>query len=215
MERRELLKTIAILTGATLVGGTAFFTGCKEKSSAGRTLSFTDADVALLDEISNTILPDTPNSPGAKAAKTGAFMKVYVTDCYEPADQDIFLQGVAKINEDCKKATGKTFMECDAAKRTEFLNALDKEAKEQQKKKDEAWKQFNEKNGGLSGEARDKAIADAQIPGNHYFTLMKQLTITGYFSSEIGMTTARRHEPVPGRYDGNYPYKKGDRAWAE
>jgi hypothetical protein len=48
----------------------------------------------------------------------------------------------------------------------------------------------------------------------HYFGLMKQLTLLGYFTSEIGATQALRYVAVPGRYEGCIPYKKGDRAWA-
>ena len=44
--------------------------------------------------------------------------------------------------------------------------------------------------------------------------MMKELTLLGYFTSEVGATKALRYLPVPGRYDGNVPYKKGDRAWA-
>jgi hypothetical protein len=36
-----------------------------------------------------------------------------------------------------------------------------------------------------------------------------------FFTSKPGATQALRHIPVPGKYDGNYPYKIGDRAWAE
>lgn len=48
----------------------------------------------------------------------------------------------------------------------------------------------------------------------HYFTLMKQLTLLGFFTSKPGATEALRHVAVPGRYDGCMEYKKGDRAWA-
>ena len=34
--------------------------------------------------------------------------------------------------------------------------------------------------------------------------------LVGYFSSEIGSTQAVRYVEVPGRYDGNVPYKRGD-----
>jgi hypothetical protein len=44
--------------------------------------------------------------------------------------------------------------------------------------------------------------------------MIKQLTILGYFTSETGATKALRYEAVPGKYDGAYPYKKGDKAWA-
>lgn len=50
-------------------------------------------------------------------------------------------------------------------------------------------------------------------PG-HYFTLMKDLTVQGYFSSEEGATTALRHVPIPGRYDGCIDYIAGSPAWA-
>ncbi|WP_394803568.1 gluconate 2-dehydrogenase subunit 3 family protein [Niabella hibiscisoli] len=44
--------------------------------------------------------------------------------------------------------------------------------------------------------------------------MMRQLTLWGYFSSKEGMTKALRYVETPGRYDGAYPYKKGDKAWA-
>ena len=54
---------------------------------------FTAADVALLDEIAETILPET-STPGAKAAKTGAFMALMVTEAYTDANQQVFRDGL-------------------------------------------------------------------------------------------------------------------------
>ena len=48
----------------------------------------------------------------------------------------------------------------------------------------------------------------------HYFRMMKELTILGYFTSEIGATQALRYVAVPGRYEGCVPYTKGEKAWA-
>jgi hypothetical protein len=48
----------------------------------------------------------------------------------------------------------------------------------------------------------------------HYFRMMKELALLGYFTSEIGHKQARRYEPVPGRFEGCIPYKKGDKAYA-
>jgi hypothetical protein len=47
----------------------------------------------------------------------------------------------------------------------------------------------------------------------HYFSLMKELTIIGYFSFEIGCTKALRYVEAPGAYQGEVPYKKGDKVW--
>ena len=48
----------------------------------------------------------------------------------------------------------------------------------------------------------------------HYFRMMKELSILGYFNSEIGCTQALRYVAVPGRYEGCVPYTKGEKAWA-
>jgi hypothetical protein len=44
--------------------------------------------------------------------------------------------------------------------------------------------------------------------------MIKQLTLWGYFTSKIGATQALQNVPVPGRYDGNAPYVKGEKAFA-
>jgi hypothetical protein len=44
--------------------------------------------------------------------------------------------------------------------------------------------------------------------------MMKELTLLGYFTSEIGSKQARRYVQVPGRFEGCIPYKKGDKAFA-
>ncbi len=49
---------------------------------------------------------------------------------------------------------------------------------------------------------------------NHYFSQMKQLTLFGYFTSKAALTQAFNYNPVPGRYDGAVPYKKGDKMFA-
>ena len=41
-----------------------------------------------------------------------------------------------------------------------------------------------------------------------------ELTLLGYFTSEIGSKQARRYVAVPGRFEGCIPYKKGDKAFA-
>jgi hypothetical protein len=42
---------------------------------------------------------------------------------------------------------------------------------------------------------------------------MKELTLLGYFSSEIGCTQALRYVEAPGAYRGDVPYRRGERAW--
>ncbi len=205
--RRDILKTIAILTGGAVMGSSIFLEGCKTKDAV--TLNFTAAQLALLDEIGETIIPAT-DTPGAKAAGIGKFMQTMVTDCYTPAQQQVFLKGFGEFDDACKKLQGKTFMDCTPEQRKAFLVSLEKEAKPYDKKiaEEQAKEKDAEKKKGWLAEL------DYQGKPRHYYTMMKQLTLWGYFSSEIGMTKAMTYNPVPTNYDGAYPYKVGDKTFS-
>jgi hypothetical protein len=49
---------------------------------------------------------------------------------------------------------------------------------------------------------------------SHYFRMMKELALLGYFTSEIGYTQAQRYAESPGRFDPCVPYKAGETSWA-
>lgn len=189
MNRRDALARVALVLGGTVVGSNIFLEGCKPADKkAGPASEFSQDDIGYLDEISETIIPTT-STPGAKAAKVGAFMTVMVKDCYEEKDQNTFRDGMDKINDASKKKFDKVFMQIAPEQRHELLVQIDNEQKDytKNKKKDDS---------------------------NHYFRLMKELTLLGYFTSEIGSTQALRYVESPGKYEGCIPYKKGDKAWA-
>ncbi len=59
---------------------------------------------------------------------------------------------------------------------------------------------------------RNEAIANHKQPS--FFTIARDLTILGYYSSEIGCTQAREYIAIPGRYDGDTYLEPGQKAWA-
>lgn len=188
MNRREALSRVALLAGVAVTGAEFFLSGCKNNSTVNTDNLFEKETLAFLNEAGETILPQTA-TPGAKAADVGSFMAVMVRDCYTEKEQYAFKKGITILNETCKKKYNKYFTEATSLQRTELLTLLDKEAGEYNKKKKE------------------------EEP-NHYFTMIKQLTLLGFFTSEVGCTQATRYLPVPGKFVGDYPYKKGDKAWA-
>jgi len=205
MNRRDAISRVALIMGGAVIGAEFFISGCKSTSSQVADL-FQPDNVAFLNEVADTILPST-SSPGAKAANVGAFMGVMVRDCYTPEDQKVFMEGLTKLNDAAQKQAGGKFMDLTVDKRTALLVALDKEQKDY----------TTQKNKTLADDAaKHKGEADYKGPEmpNHYFRLMKELTLLGYFTSEIGATKALRYVAIPGRYDGDVPYKKGDKAWA-
>ncbi len=186
MNRRDAIARLALLMGGAIVGAETFLKG-------GTTVArppgpgFSAGELTLMDEIGDTIIPAT-DTPGAKAAHIGAFMAMMVNDCYDDENRAIFQAGLGQLDGACQKRYGKPFVRSSPAERTALLNTLDAE------------------------ERQHRAQRPPGAPA-HYFRLMKQLTLLGYFSSETGCTQALRYVEVPGSFNGNVPYKKGDRAW--
>lgn len=212
MDRRELLKMIALLTGGVVIGGDLFLSGCK--SAAKSEAVFTPASIKLLNEVGETIIPATA-TPGAKAARVGDFMQVMVTDCYTAQQQKVFMNGIQQIDDDAEKMYKKSFLECTPAERHALLVSLEKEAKIYNQKRDA---DDNPKRTAMENKNSTVPWKDQQQfepTPSHYYFMMKQLTLLGFFSSETGMTETLRYLPVPGKYDGNLSYAKGDKAWAE
>jgi hypothetical protein len=186
MNRREALGRVTAIFGAAVIGADAFLAGCEKRSSLLDN-KFSDDVIALLDEVGDTIIPQT-DSPGAKACAIGAFMKTIVTDCYDEQEQGIFWKGLNELEEKSNKEFGKSFVAMSSRDKHALLEKLDKESKTHAKEDGKESK--------------------------HYFTMIKQLTVWGYFTSEVGATQALRYLPVPGFFNGCMPYTKGDKAWA-
>ncbi|MFL9582718.1 gluconate 2-dehydrogenase subunit 3 family protein [Stenotrophomonas sp. AB1(2024)] len=188
MERRDLLKMIVAATGAAMVGLPALVNG--QVPAAGAKSIFSAADVGTLDEIADTILPRT-TTPGAKDAGAGAFMARFVTDCYTAQQQAAFRTGLADID----KRAGGRFVSLTPQARTELLRVLDAEARKH------------------AVEVSETGTAEAAKAMPHYFTMIKQLAIFGFFTSKVGATEVLQYVAVPGRYDGDLAYVPGTPAW--
>jgi hypothetical protein len=199
--RREAIKRVSVLLGGVaFVGGSQLLTACAgdRPPAADSTQvaakgpapigTFSVEDQQWLDEVADTILPTTAKSPGAKAAATGPFMALMVTDTYTPEDQQIFRDGMTKLEEACKAKHGAGFMTATPEQRTALLTELDKEQFEFQKTRKEQ--------------------------PQHYFRMMKELALLGFFTSEIGCTQAMRYKETPGTYEPCVPYTKGETSWA-
>lgn len=206
LSRREAVRhVITMLGGLALVGGAhaEAFTASPEALSAAMAQgagAFTAADIAFLDEIAETILPET-STPGAKAAKTGAFMALMVTDTYTAEEQAVFRAGLQSLEAECRAAHAASFLQATPAQRLSLLNRLDREQKTA----------MDERAGFRT---RFPAAPAAPSAPAHYFRMMKELALLGYFTSEIGYTKAMRYRESPGRFEPDVPLASGDTSWA-
>lgn len=180
MRRRNALRNISFVAGGSLVIPATLFSSCQ--SDSYQPLFFTKKDIQLINEIGETILPETADSPGAKALKVANFIDVYVADCYTLENQQILKSGLIEFEKMCQEKWGNSFRSLSGTDKHNCLVNLDKIAKE------------------------------SNTP--HYFSLLKSLVLFGYFTSKEGAEKALRYVPIPGKFQGDIPYEKGDKAWA-
>ena len=177
--REAILKAGAALGGTALIGQAAMLAGCgrpqppaPEHGTATQEGLFSDAQLELLTEIAETILPET-DTPGAKAAGVGPFIAVMVTDCYSPAEQATFVEGLVEIDRRSQDAHGENFVGLAPEQRLALAERLDRE-------------QFE---------------ASRRGQPTHYFLMLKQLTVLGFFTSEVAYNEVLEYAETPGRYE--------------
>ena len=284
IDRREAVKRVtALLGGIALVGGGGLLTGCRDDDAAPDSAAadtaaaplFSEEEIAFLDEVADTILPET-STPGAKAAKVGAFMAVAVTDSYRAPEQQAFRDGLRLLDERSRAMHAVGFLQATPAQRLALLEVLDREQYDDTRRRGEerarraaaadsaaradsiarrdstrasartgaARGGGDTTRGGLQGQgparpvdSTDAAAGDAHLPDQrqendpaadagtataaivadpppHYFRMMKELAMVGYFTSEIGYTRAMRYRETPGRFDPCVPHAPGETLWA-
>jgi hypothetical protein len=182
MDRREALALTVTLLGTTIVGSQVFLGACSAPEKANTLL--TEADIPLLNAISDMIFPKSESSPGAGDAHVGKFIQAIVSECYSVEQETDFVSGLREMEKKIQGQFGMPFTALAPADQHAILAEYDVEAR--------------------AYEAEDKP---------HFYNRIFQLTTWGYFISEPGATKALRYNPVPGRFDGCVPYHEGDKAW--
>ncbi|MHB1920667.1 MAG: gluconate 2-dehydrogenase subunit 3 family protein [Chitinophagaceae bacterium] len=191
MDRRKAIKNVALLVGGTISAGTlaALLDGCHNTPS---TLSAADAfspnRKKMVSQLADMIIPAT-ETPGALDAGVPDFIVMMMRECYTDQDRTLFIAGLDQLDQDCQTKNGTSFVDCSASQKKELVTALDQEA-------------FGHQGRPQKGKTP------------HFFRVMKELTLFGYFTSEPGATKALVYVPIPGKYIGCEPLKPGQKSWA-
>lgn len=167
MKRRAILGGIALLGGGALVhrlvGGTSNRADM-QAPAAGAMSSLSPEQTRLLDEISETIIPET-NTAGARTAGVVEFIDHIVGNWYTADERDAFVSGLAQFAARCRQQHGQDFISLSPEQRLQFLEVVERES-----------------------------TADRVT----FFSMMKRLTIVGYYTSQVGMEAIGYHGPVGG-----------------
>src|SRR5205823_1165860 len=196
--RREALGRVAILLGGaisapTLAGVLDAATRRAWATAQGwtpRTLNASQTELVAV--IAEHIIPET-DTPGARAAGVHRFVDTLLTDDYPAAERDRFLAGLGGVDARSRSRHRKPFVECAPGQRVALLAEMDEEA--------------------YAPRASDTAPATPVADETWFFRRMKELTLVGYYTSEIGATRELHVSPF-GPYHGDIPYRSVGRSWA-
>lgn len=226
MDRREAVKSVAFLIGGALSATTiaTLFDSCNTPGKNSDNL-FTADQEKLVTEIADIIIPTTAKSPGAKAANVGPFITMMVKECYPEDAQKAFVKGLEDIEERSNKDFGKSFLAISVKERQELITKVRDETIAAQKAEKD--KSDENKAGEKTVKDENKEIKpEIEKPGNpmavkekpktapQFFAIARDLTMLGYFTSEIGATQAYEYIAIPGRYDGDVKMKPGQKVYS-
>lgn len=125
VSRRELLR--AALGGGAGVAFAGLHRAClaaADLDAAPAERILTDGERAILETVADLIIPAT-DTPGAIEAGVPQFVELILTDWHTAEERRPVLEGMAKLDADCRSAYGRHFVDCDAAERAEALAAAE------------------------------------------------------------------------------------------
>lgn len=149
LNRREIFK---LFTAAALAGPLAL-----AAPEPGAPLFFTKEEFAMLDAITNLMIPTDDHSPGAREAGVAPYIDKTVAEAFLPENKSSWRNGLASVNQVCQSTFSKPFVQLNEDQQTELLKKISQ----------------NEK--------------DPKTEPEKFFTQLKQTTAFAYYSSEIGI----------------------------
>jgi hypothetical protein len=190
MERRELLKIMAMAAGGSVAVPESAFARISEVFNPADLTFFRPSQQQQVAILAEAIIPKT-DTPGAIEAGVPGWIEILVKDCLDQTDQDIITAGLADIMKRCVKDTGKGLDKLSPEKQVAFLSAYYEETEA----------------------ARKKLIEAGEQPRNTFLHQFKELTKFCYVNSEVGATQAFNFQLVPGKWVPDMPLEPGMKAY--
>jgi hypothetical protein len=191
MHRREALRLLASAATLPLLSRQAFsmFQAVHEQLPEQPVLrTLNPHQNQTVTTISELIIPQT-NTPGAKAARVNEFIDLILTEWYDDEEKSIFLTGLTEIDASARSLFGKDFVDCEEKLQTEILRGLDDEVAT------------------ARAEVR-RGSSRRRPPERNFFFMIKQLTLIGYYTSQIGFEQELHGEIIPARHAGCVPLEE-------
>lgn len=187
IDRKEAIKRTALLIGGAVFAPNALgvLQGCTAQPGLDwEPILFSNKQARLTSALADVIIPKD-EYPSASEVGVPAFIESMINDVYTDEQQAEFLEGLDAFGEKSRLELGGEYYESAEEDRYEFT--------------------YNENQNSLDINRRQDAP---------FFLRFKELTILGYFTSEVGATEVLRYAPVPGMYNGCMPFEEVGKTWA-
>lgn len=187
MNRREALNRVTLLMGGVLSGPTLMAMKQWENPAAftPNPIRFSASQKSVIAEVAEMIIPRT-NTPGAKDAGVPEFIEMMLNDCYALPEHTSFKKGIDQLLE-------AAFLNQSEQQRTTTLKGVEQQTKT-------LMETFNVRQSKM-GDNEDKLLMDNEALGLPFWRLMKELTLLGYYTSEVGLNASYEYVPVPGKFE--------------
>lgn len=181
MNRRELLQLLALLAGGALAPSVvhALSSGVDGRGEI-QNRRVNKRQRAMCSVLAEMIIPKT-DTPGAIEAGVPHFIELMVSDWYTDTERRIFLSGLQTLDTFCRQQFGGTFLHCRPEDRAAALTQMEKAAAEYRG----------------APALPFRTAADENEP---FFNKLKELTVLGYYTSEVGAKQELRYLPMPMEY---------------
>ncbi len=202
MNRREFMQCAAILVGGVSASQLGFalseeqevFLAAAPDYNKREVDFFSEAQRKIIAAMTEVVIPKT-DTPGAIDAGVPNYIELMAADWFNVQEREIFLAGLADIETRIPSENGRPFDQLSADKQLSIMEDLESAAA------DSSWYDF-------ANVQRD-FISDAP-----FICQFKELTIWGFFSSEIGSKQVLRHNTIPMYFDGDIPLSPDESSWA-
>jgi hypothetical protein len=195
VNRRDAVKAIGVLLGTAVTPSVARAVGAGYRAPAPgvpyRVL--TPQQGELLATLAEHIIPTT-DTPGARAARVDAFIDGLLADIFTAEEREHFLEGLTDVDTRTNTAHGTNYLKATPVQQVGLLTSMQGEA-------------------AVTPTGRPRRRRSGPAP-RAFFPWLKELTLVGYYTSEIGASQELRYVHVAGRYDGDVPYRRIGRAYS-
>jgi Gluconate 2-dehydrogenase subunit 3 len=191
MQRREALRLLASAAALPLLSPKAFsmFQEVHDQLPEQAVLkTLNPHQNAMVTTISELIIPQT-TTPGAKAARVNEFIDLILSEWYDEEEKSTFLTGLTDVDARAHDLFGKDFIECGEKSKLQILQALDDDV-------------------AASRAERRRGSMRRRPPEHNFFFMMKQLTLIGYYTSQVGFEQELHGEIIPARHAGCVPLEE-------